>query len=221
MLNVAGFGSVALLICAFTAADPHRSLPVSMAAGRSVNAVARRRGRGCSSGGVVCARSLFSNPALVGLGKRSYGVYLWSWPISVICGAYVGSWTRFIAAMSLTIVVSEFSYVYIETPIRKGRCDAGSIVRATATGRREPSGAALVGVVLVGALGVFFSRVDRFDRAAGGQDVAIDLSKVQLPAPRGRRCDRWYSLAPGTSTAADHDRRGCRSPSNLPARPAS
>ena len=35
---------------------------------------------------------------------------------------------------------------------------------------------------MVVSLGVFYSGVDSFDRAAGGEDVAIDLSKVQLPA---------------------------------------
>jgi lysophospholipase L1-like esterase len=39
---------------------------------------------------------------------------------------------------------------------------------------------------VVGSLAQFYSRVDRFDRAAGGPDVAIDLTKVQPlagPAP--------------------------------------
>ncbi|MBK5331292.1 MAG: acyltransferase, partial [Ilumatobacteraceae bacterium] len=179
-LNVAGLGATALLVYAFTAAHlTDRSLyrwqlaAVSMLSLVVIAAVVHPAAK--------TARRFFSSPALVGLGKRSYGVYLWSWPISVLCGAYAGSWTRFIAAMSLTIVVSEFSYVYIETPIRKGGLrqwfarprDAGWSTRTIAVG--------VVGVVLVGSLAAFYARVQRFDRAAGGANVAIDLSKVQVP----------------------------------------
>ncbi len=40
----------------------------------------------------------------------------------------------------------------------------------------------LPATVVVGSLALFYSRVDRFDVAAGGPDVAIDLSDVQTPA---------------------------------------
>ena len=191
MLNVAGLASAALLIYAFTAAHlTDRSLyrwQLAAVSVLSLIVIAAVVHPAAST-----ARSLFASPALVGLGKRSYGVYLWSWPISVICGAFVGSWTRFIAAMSLTIVVSEFSYVYIETPIRKGSLRRWFDRPHDPGWSRRTIGSALVGIVLVGSLAVFFSRVDRFDRAAGGPDVAIDLSKVQLPAPA-------VSIAPTTT----------------------
>jgi peptidoglycan/LPS O-acetylase OafA/YrhL len=180
ILNVAGLGATALLVYAFTAAHlVDRSTYrwqlaiVSMLSLVVVAAVVHPAAR--------AARSFFSTPALVGLGKRSYGVYLWSWPISVLCGAYVGSWTRFIAAMSLTIVVSEFSYVYIETPIRKGALRHWFDRQRDSDWMSRTVAAGVVAVVLIASLAVYYSRVQRFDRAAGGPDVAIDLSKV-LPA---------------------------------------
>ena len=130
-------------------------------------------------------RAFFGTPLLVALGKRSYGVYLWSWPISVLCGAYVGSWTRFIAAMSLTIVVSEFSYIYIETPIRKGALRQWFDRQRDADWSRRTISAAVVSAVVLASLGMFYSGVDRFDQAAGGEDVAIDLSDVQPAADTG------------------------------------
>jgi peptidoglycan/LPS O-acetylase OafA/YrhL len=179
-LNVAGLGATALLVYAFTAAHlTERSLyrwqlaAVSMLSLVVVTMVVHPA--------AATARRFFSTPALVGLGKRSYGVYLWSWPISVLCGAYVGSWTRFIAAMSLTIVVSEFSYVYIETPIRKGALRRWFARPRDADWSTRTIAASVVGVVLVGSLAAFYTRVHPFDRAAGGADVAIDLSKVRLP----------------------------------------
>ena len=192
-LNVAGLGAAALLVYAFTAVHlTDRSLyrwqlaAVSLLSLVVVATVVHPS--------AVIARRFFSSPALVGLGKRSYGVYLWSWPISVLCGAYVGSWTRFIAAMSLTIVVSEFSYVYIETPIRKGALRRWFARQRDADWSTRTVAAAVVGVVLVGSLTAYYTRVQRFDRAAGGTDVAIDLSKV-LPASKS-------SVAAVTTTVA-------------------
>ncbi len=181
VLNIAGLGATALLVYFFiTAHLTDRSIyrwqlaAVSMLSLVVIAAVVHPA--------ASSARSFFASPALVGLGKRSYGVYLWSWPISVICGAYVGSWTRFIAAMSLTIVVSEFSYVYIETPIRKGALRRWFQRRHDSDWSMRTIAAGVVGAVVVVSLGVFYSGVDSFDPAAGGEDVAIDLTKVQTPA---------------------------------------
>ncbi len=195
-LNVAGLGATALLVYAFTAAHlTDRSIyrwqlaVVSMLSLVVVAAVVHPA--------ALAARSFFASPLLVALGKRSYGIYLWSWPISVICGAYVGSWTRFIAAMSVTIVVSEFSYIYIETPIRKGG------LRRWFERPRGPDwstrtiAAGVVCTVLVASLSMYYSRVERFDRAAGGEDVAIDLTGLQA--------DASTSIAPSPTIAAAAD----------------
>ena len=66
---------------------------------------------GCPGGQLVDA---------VEVGKRSYGLYLWSWPIFVIVGATEGSVPNFVWAMVLTVAVSEASYRYLETPVRTG-----------------------------------------------------------------------------------------------------
>ena len=196
MLNVAGLGATALLVYAFTSAHlTDRSIyrwqlaVVSILSLVVVAAVVHPA--------ALVARTFFSSPLLVALGKRSYGVYLWSWPISVLCGAYVGSWTKFIMAMSLTIVVSEFSYVYIETPIRKGSLRKWFERPRDSDWSTRTIAAGVVGAVLVASLAVYYTRVQRFDRAAGGPDVAIDLSKVQPLAP-----DAGDVAAGPTSTAA-------------------
>ena len=66
------------------------------------------------------ARAVFGSRPLVEIGKRSYGLYLWTWPISRIVGAYDGSPTKFLQAMAIAIPISELCYRFIETPIRKG-----------------------------------------------------------------------------------------------------
>ena len=177
LLSAAGLGASALLVYAFTAAHlTDRSLfrwqlaAVSMLSLVVVASVVHPA--------ASAARSFLGSPSLVAIGKRSYGAYLWSWPISVLCGAFDGSWIRFIMAMSLTIVVAEFSYQYIETPIRKGALRRWLHRPRDADWSRRTLIAGVAGAVTLSLLFTFYSRVTPFDRAAGGDDVAIDLSTV-------------------------------------------
>ena len=62
---------------------------------------------------------------LVAVGKRSYGLYLWHWPIFVLAGATHGSVGRFVVALAVTVVVTELSYRFVETPVRRGALGAG------------------------------------------------------------------------------------------------
>ncbi len=182
VLSIAGLAATALLLYAFSVVNlTDRSMyrwqlaSVSILSLVAIGVVVHPAAR--------WARSIFGSRVLVALGKRSYGVYLWSWPISVLCGAFDGTWTRFIWAMSVTVVVSEFSYVYIETPIRKGALRRWFDRRRDVDWSTRTVAAGVVATVLIASLAAFFSTVARFDRAAGGAAVAIDLSKLQVAAP--------------------------------------
>ena len=52
------------------------------------------------------ARAIFGSRPMVEIGKRSYGLYLWTWPVSRICNAYTGSWPRFAAGRPLSKTIS-------------------------------------------------------------------------------------------------------------------
>jgi peptidoglycan/LPS O-acetylase OafA/YrhL len=123
---------------------------------------------------------------LVEMGKRSYGLYLWSWPIFVIVGATTGSVSTFIWAMALTVVVSEASYRYLETPVRKGVIGRWWNDRATITYWPLAGGA-----MLVGALALFYVSVDQFNRFEGGDAAVFELEDL----------DQTVSVA-GTEPAA-------------------
>ena len=125
-------------------------------------------------------RPACSWPPLVEVGKRSYGLYLWSWPVSVVLDAYSGEAGRFVLAMTVTAAVSEVSYRYVETPIRRG-----SLGRWFAAARSHDwrvttaAGGVAVGALLV-PLVVFFGSVDHVDPAQGGEEVAFELPVDEL-----------------------------------------
>ncbi len=183
-LSVVGLGATALLVYAFTVVhltDPSmyrwQLASVSILSLVAIAVVVHPA--------ATWSRSFFGSRALVAIGKRSYGVYLWSWPISVLCGAYDGTWTRFILAMSVTVVVSEFSYTYIETPIRKGGLRRWFQQHRDIDWSTRTIAGGVAIAALVSSLLVFFSSVRPFDRAAGGANVSIDLTKVvEAAAPQ-------------------------------------
>ena len=59
------------------------------------------------------------------IGTRSYGLYLWHWPIYQLTRPRVdvdlGQWETLALRLVLTVLVTEASYRIIETPIREGR----------------------------------------------------------------------------------------------------
>ncbi len=70
----------------------------------------------------LTGRLLGASP-LLWVGTRSYGLYLYHWPIYQIIRGVAGralSLWQFVFAMLLTVVVAEASYRFLETPIRRG-----------------------------------------------------------------------------------------------------
>ena len=125
----------------------------------------------------VVFRRIMSWTPLVEVGKRSYGLYLWSWPIFVIVGATTGSVSAFVWAMFLTVIVAETSYRFLETPVRKGAIARWWSDRASITYWPIAGGA-----VLVGALVLFYVDVDQFSRFEGGGEAVFELDASPVGA---------------------------------------
>ncbi|MFY9262458.1 MAG: acetyltransferase [Actinomycetaceae bacterium] len=66
-------------------------------------------------------RSFLEHPLLVWLGHRSYGIYLWHWPLYVI--AYYHSpyppAANALLVLTASIIAAALSFRYVETPIRQ------------------------------------------------------------------------------------------------------
>ena len=144
-------------------------------------------------------RSMMSWSPLVEVGKRSYGLYLWSWPIAVIVGATEGSVAAFVWAMLITVVVAEASYRWLETPVRRGAVGRWWHDRDPITYWPLAGGAALAAALLV-----FYVSVDQFDRFQGGDEAVFELDTAALtPAPVATDAPgEPASSVPGTTAPA-------------------
>ncbi len=134
-------------------------------------------------------RPAFAFKPVAEIGKRSYGLYLWSWPVSVACQAYTGSWARFGIAMGITVTIAEISYRVVETPIRRGGLARWVAAHRSVHWHTITTAGVIAVLALLVPLVLFFSRVEHADPAAGGADAAFSLPAVgeqatSVAAPR-------------------------------------
>ena len=118
-------------------------------------------------------RRVFGSRAMVEIGKRSYGLYLWSWPISRVVGAYEGSLVRFVLAMALSVAASEACFRWIETPIRKGALGTWWRERDRADWRTVTAGAVASAAFLTVPLALYYRSVDPVYDAAVDQGGGV------------------------------------------------
>ena len=66
------------------------------------------------------------------IGERSYGLYLWHWPVLILLGAAVPtidrvgeqSWMLGLGALAISVPLAAASYRFVEQPVRSRQCDA-------------------------------------------------------------------------------------------------
>jgi len=104
------------------------------------------------------------------VGLRSYGIYLWHWPVFVLTRPGVDvdwpGWLVVVVRLGLTFALAELSYRYVEMPVRTGalgrwwarvRDDRGASADAM---RRRVAVGGSVGIVLVMVVGVAMVRAE-------------------------------------------------------------
>ena len=121
---------------------------------------------------------VLGNPVLVWIGTRSYGLYLYSWPIYQIIRKVAGNsltFPQFVGAMVFTVAITEASYRFVETPIR--RREVASWWESLRS-RRDPVPRQLVAVTTVVSLLLLAFGVLRLGLAELKQnDIAIALEE--------------------------------------------
>ena len=142
-------------------------------------------------------KKVLSIPLLVEIGRRSYGLYLWHWPIFVVTSARLSS-TRLAYALTATVIVNEFVYQFIEVPTRKGAI--GNWLRQrqqlSAMRRRLPVVLSAVVAALVGVSSVQLSGIQARDVSVdtGNADVVF-VVPTSVPSPASTLAN-----TPATST---------------------
>ncbi|MCU1386986.1 MAG: putative acyltransferase, partial [Ilumatobacteraceae bacterium] len=152
------------------------------------------------------AGRILGNPLLAWIGTRSYGLYLYHWPIYQIIRKFAGvplTWKQFVLAMAITVPVTELSYRLVETPIRTGKLRAwlrneDRVRRANHEGHRRKVVALIATVsMLMGFAGVSIAvaknvcvgdvecSVEAGAAAESAGPAAIGPVAVPTSAPRG------------------------------------
>jgi len=115
-------------------------------------------------------KKFFSQELFVEIGRRSYGLYLWHWPIFVITHAR-DSGNRLAVAFAVTVIINEFVYQYVEIPTRQGALGKWwrNRQQLSAMHRRLP---VLITAAVVALLGITGIKVVGID----ARDLSIDTS---------------------------------------------
>jgi hypothetical protein len=124
--------------------------------------------------GSSLVKEVLSIPLLVEIGRRSYGLYLWHWPIFVVAGARLSP-IRLAYALTATVIINEFVYQFIETPARKGAIGNWLRQRRQLSVMRRSIPVVLTAVVvaLVGVTSVQLSGIQ-------ARDVSIDAGNADV-----------------------------------------
>ncbi|PUB29932.1 peptidoglycan/LPS O-acetylase OafA/YrhL [Promicromonospora sp. AC04] len=159
------------------------------------------------------------------VGERSYGIYLWHWPVACIVTAAVGAqpgtvWWGVGTGLTvlLTVVLAAASYRWVETPVRRlGFRGAGrALLAAVRTTAVVPKGAVVVAVLaLVGTGAAVTSAPSRTATelaiAAGVQAAAGQAAAQAAAGP-----NTATPAADGAGEAAPTSRAGGPASDRLP-----
>jgi peptidoglycan/LPS O-acetylase OafA/YrhL len=168
-------------------------------------------------------RSRLGAEPLVWVGQRSYGIYLWHWPIfAVLQPGTISGLPLFILRLLVTMVVATASYRYVETPFRKGlvrdwiaRWRAAEAERQRALSLRAAGGAgALACAVVLLVVGVAVHAPGKtqlqieLEQAArnpanhsGAASIGLRSPPATGPPPSVEPASTATTTAPTTTTA--------------------
>jgi hypothetical protein len=151
------------------------------------------------------AGPVLGNPVFKYVGTRSYGLYLFHWPIYQVIRKLAGNvltWQQFAIAMAVTLVITELSYTYVETPVRRREV---AIWWDSLRRRRDPVPRQLVALSVVAMMAIGAFGVIRMGVAENrGNAIAEDLERGEgftvdeddlLPGPNS-------TPPPGTTPAS-------------------
>ncbi|WP_072396849.1 acyltransferase family protein [Hyphomicrobium sp. CS1GBMeth3] len=176
--HIAGIAALALLLASFFALDREGypgawALIPTLAAAFAIHVGADRR---------LVSSAILSGPVLRYLGRISFSLYLWHWPVLVFGALLFGrALPELLAMMAVSVGLAAATYHLYENPIRRNRWLAASPERTLALG------AALVALTVSCALLVRYFGPDQVP-LGDGTFISADAIKQDRPAIYGDRC---------------------------------
>ena len=152
----------------------------------------------CVQQGGMLARVL-SAPPLVWLGKRSYSIYLWHFPLLTLMNPVSNisqvPWWMLVVQVGVVVLAAELSYHFIETPFRHGAF--GEFMRRMHRERlslpeallARPLPSAIVGIMLLIAIGGLVFVPDTSALSEEGAEVLNAETTAEQPADTGESSD--------------------------------
>jgi peptidoglycan/LPS O-acetylase OafA/YrhL len=126
----------------------------------------------------VLPRALLANRVMTYVGQRSYGLYLYHWPVFQFYRRFAGRGLtpyEFVVLVLLALALTELSYRYVETPIRRG--EFGAIVRRWRESMRSSSRG--VAVTFAAAVLPVFALVSVATASVQLNDISQSLQDAQ------------------------------------------
>ncbi|EYT52083.1 lipopolysaccharide modification acyltransferase [Leucobacter sp. UCD-THU] len=136
-------------------------------------------------------------PPLRWVGERSYGIYLWHWPLLLICAGALGpdlEWLVAPLALAATVLAAALSYRFVEQPVRRFglRRSLRMLVRVgDHTPRRRFVAIGLAAVVAVAAPAAVVAIVTAPQQSSAAEAIArgqeaLERSRAAQQADEGR-----------------------------------
>ena len=115
------------------------------------------------------------------LGERSYGLYLWHWPVLILLGAALpyldrgggGAWLFGLAALAISVVLAAISYRFLEQPIRQRR------VRSTIATWSRPRRVVMIAATSLALMGLIAGVTTAVVRAPAQSEAAAFIAAGQ------------------------------------------
>jgi peptidoglycan/LPS O-acetylase OafA/YrhL len=190
VVTVTGFSALVALVAIFWFVGPLS--PLLYRGGFLVVALVSSAVVACSAVTATAFARVLGHQPLRWLGERSYGIYLWHWPIFMVLRPGIdidaADWLVQLLRFALTLGAAELSYRFVEMPIRRGALGrAWADWRARGrTGFGVRAGVAgVTTVALVAALGVGLSSAHEptVEEALGGVDSVGADALTPSPTP--------------------------------------
>ncbi|HEY3724216.1 MAG TPA: acyltransferase family protein [Acidimicrobiia bacterium] len=140
-------------------------------------------------------RFILGNKPMRWIGERSYGIYLWHWPVFMVTRPVLDinltGTPNLILRLAITVALAELSFRYVEQPVRQGalsrwfkalRASTGSDRISMAARTAVLGGSLLLGVVLV-AVGLANGQPAPIPPGLDAKAAAAQTSVTTTPLP--------------------------------------